>query len=190
MTILVTGAAGFIGAYACRALAARGERVLGLDNYNSYYDPQIKRDRVAALCPDVAIAELDLTDRAGLEALFERERPTRVLHLAAKAFYPGKPPFPLLHVDTTWKFRDMITHRDTVAERYGVKLLVYTNEEGVRRGVNIGMLDDIKIGDWVLVHVGFAMSKIDEKEAAETLRTLQELGAYQEEFEQFKTSIN
>jgi sulfate adenylyltransferase subunit 2 len=59
-----------------------------------------------------------------------------MLHLAAKAFYPGKPPFPLLHVDTTWKFRDMITHRDTVAERYGVKLLVYTNEDGVKRGIN------------------------------------------------------
>lgn len=61
---------------------------------------------------------------------------------------------------------------------------------GVRRGVNIGMLDDIKIGDWVLVHVGFAMSKIDEKEAAETLRVLQELGAYEEEFEQFQTTID
>ena len=59
-----------------------------------------------------------------------------MLHLAAKAFYPGKPPFPLLHVDTTWKFADMIRHRDTVAERYGIKLLVYTNEEGVRRGIN------------------------------------------------------
>src|SRR5579863_1446694 len=59
-----------------------------------------------------------------------------MLHLAAKAFYPGKPPFPLLHVDTTWKFRDMIRHRDTVAQRYGMKLLVYTNEEGVRRGIN------------------------------------------------------
>lgn len=59
-----------------------------------------------------------------------------MLHLAVKAFYPSKPPFPLLHVDTTWKFRDMIRHRDTVAERYGVKLLVYTNEEGVRRGIN------------------------------------------------------
>jgi sulfate adenylyltransferase subunit 2 len=59
-----------------------------------------------------------------------------MLHLAAKAFYPGKPPFPLLHVDTTWKFKDMIRHRDTVAERYGVKLLVYTNEEGVKRGIN------------------------------------------------------
>jgi sulfate adenylyltransferase subunit 2 len=59
-----------------------------------------------------------------------------MLHLAAKAFYPSKPPFPLLHVDTTWKFRDMIRHRDTVAERYGVKLLVYTNEDGVKRGIN------------------------------------------------------
>jgi len=61
---------------------------------------------------------------------------------------------------------------------------------GVRRGVNIGMLDDVRIGDYVLVHVGFAMSKIDEKQAEETLRTLQELGSYQEEFEQFQTAIN
>ena len=58
-----------------------------------------------------------------------------MLHLTAKAFYPGKPPFPLLHVDTTWKFADMIRHRDTVAETYGVKLLVYVNEEGVKRGI-------------------------------------------------------
>ena len=61
---------------------------------------------------------------------------------------------------------------------------------GVRRNVNIGMLDDIEIGDYVLVHVGFAMSKIDEKEAEETLRLLRELGSYQEEFEQFQTTID
>ena len=59
-----------------------------------------------------------------------------MLHLAAKAFYPSKPPFPLLHVDTTWKFADMIRHRDTVAERYGVRLLVHVNEEGLARGIN------------------------------------------------------
>jgi sulfate adenylyltransferase subunit 2 len=59
-----------------------------------------------------------------------------LLHLAMKAFYPSKPPFPLLHVDTTWKFRDMIRHRDSIAERYGVKLLVYTNPEGLARGIN------------------------------------------------------
>jgi sulfate adenylyltransferase subunit 2 len=59
-----------------------------------------------------------------------------MLHLAMKAFYPSKPPFPLLHVDTTWKFRDMIRHRDEIAAKYGVKLLVYTNPEGLARGIN------------------------------------------------------
>jgi sulfate adenylyltransferase subunit 2 len=59
-----------------------------------------------------------------------------MLHLAMKAFYPSKPPFPLLHVDTGWKFRDMIKHRDRIAVEYGVKLLVYTNQEGVARGIN------------------------------------------------------
>jgi len=59
-----------------------------------------------------------------------------MLHLAAKAFYPSKLPFPLLHVDTKWKFADMIRHRDTIAEKYGVDLLVYTNQDGVARGIN------------------------------------------------------
>jgi sulfate adenylyltransferase subunit 2 len=59
-----------------------------------------------------------------------------MLHLALKAFYPSKPPFPLLHVDTTWKFAAMIRHRDMVAERYGVKLLTYTNPEGIARGIS------------------------------------------------------
>ncbi len=59
-----------------------------------------------------------------------------MLHLALKAFYPAKPPFPLLHIDTLWKFRDMIRHRDAIAQRYGVELLVYTNPEGAARGIN------------------------------------------------------
>ncbi|HYI81970.1 MAG TPA: sulfate adenylyltransferase subunit CysD [Acetobacteraceae bacterium] len=59
-----------------------------------------------------------------------------MLHLALKAFYPGKPPFPLLHVDTTWKFRDMIAFRDETARRLGLELIVHVNEEGLRRGVN------------------------------------------------------
>jgi sulfate adenylyltransferase subunit 2 len=59
-----------------------------------------------------------------------------MLHLARKAFYPGKPPFPLLHVDTLWKFREMIAFRDATARRLGLELIVHTNEEGVRRGIN------------------------------------------------------
>ena len=60
-----------------------------------------------------------------------------MLHLARKAFYPAKPPFPLLHVDTTWKFRDMIAFRDSyVRQELGLELIVYINEEGRRAGVN------------------------------------------------------
>jgi hydrogenase expression/formation protein HypC len=62
---------------------------------------------------------------------------------------------------------------------------------GVRRNINIGMLeqDAVGLGDYVLIHVGFAMSKVDEKEALETLRLLQELGEYELEMDQFKSSI-
>jgi sulfate adenylyltransferase subunit 2 len=59
-----------------------------------------------------------------------------MLHLAMKAFYPGKPPFPLLHVDTTWKFKEMIAFRDATAARLGLKLHVHINDEGVARGIN------------------------------------------------------
>ncbi len=58
-----------------------------------------------------------------------------MLHLAMKAFYPAPPPFPLLHVDTTWKFREMIAFRDEMALRLGMKLIVHTNQEGVAQGI-------------------------------------------------------
>jgi sulfate adenylyltransferase subunit 2 len=58
-----------------------------------------------------------------------------MLHLAMKAFYPARPPFPFLHVDTTWKFREMIRFRDDTAKRLGIELLVHTNPEGIERGI-------------------------------------------------------
>ncbi|NKB39244.1 MAG: sulfate adenylyltransferase subunit CysD [Gammaproteobacteria bacterium] len=58
-----------------------------------------------------------------------------MLHLAMKAFYPSKPPFPLLHVDTTWKFHEMIEFRDNLAKELGLELLVHINEDGVKQGV-------------------------------------------------------
>jgi hydrogenase expression/formation protein HypC len=57
---------------------------------------------------------------------------------------------------------------------------------GVRRNVNIALLDAVGVGDYVLIHVGFALSRVDEREAVETLRLLEELGSYQDEFDQFK----
>jgi sulfate adenylyltransferase subunit 2 len=79
------------------------------------------------------------------EVVAECERPVMLysigkdssvmLHLAMKAFYPAKPPFPLLHVDTTWKFREMITFRDQMAAKLGLDLIVHINPEGVARGI-------------------------------------------------------
>jgi sulfate adenylyltransferase subunit 2 len=59
-----------------------------------------------------------------------------MLHLAMKAFYPAKPPFPVMHVDTTWKFREMIAFRDRVTTELGLKLIVHINHEGLQRGIN------------------------------------------------------
>jgi len=80
------------------------------------------------------------------EVVAEAERPVMLysigkdssvmLHLARKAFYPSPPPFPLLHVDTTWKFRDMYALRDTVAAESGMELIVYHNPEALERGIN------------------------------------------------------
>ena len=79
------------------------------------------------------------------EVVAECERPVMLysigkdssvmLHLAMKAFYPSKPPFPLLHVDTTWKFREMIAFRDQMAAKLGLDLLVHINQDGLARGI-------------------------------------------------------
>lgn len=59
-----------------------------------------------------------------------------MLHLAMKAFYPEKPPFPFMHIDTTWKFHEMIEFRDRKAEELGIEMIVYTNQDGVKQGIN------------------------------------------------------
>ena len=59
-----------------------------------------------------------------------------MLHIARKAFFPGPPPFPFLHIDTTWKFREMITFKNKIADQYGIKMLTYTNQDGLMRGIN------------------------------------------------------
>lgn len=59
-----------------------------------------------------------------------------MLHLALKAFYPEKPPFPFMHIDTTWKFKEMIKFRDYVTQKYGLDMIVYSNQEGIKKGIN------------------------------------------------------
>jgi UDP-glucuronate 4-epimerase len=85
--ILVTGAAGFVGSYVSARLAAMGHQVFGCDNFNDYYDPQLKRDRLAALLdPAGVVCEVvELADASQVDALFARVKPTLVVHLAAQA---------------------------------------------------------------------------------------------------------
>ena len=87
MNILVTGAAGFIGMHVVQRLAARGDRVVGIDNLNAYYDPALKEARLAELSglPQFRFERLDIADGPALDALFAREKFDRVVHLAAQA---------------------------------------------------------------------------------------------------------
>jgi UDP-glucuronate 4-epimerase len=87
LKVLVTGAAGFIGMHVSQLLLARGDQVVGLDNLNDYYDPQLKLDRLARLTPHVGFrfVRLDVADRSGMERLFGESGFDRVVHLAAQA---------------------------------------------------------------------------------------------------------
>jgi UDP-glucuronate 4-epimerase len=87
MKVLVTGAAGFIGMYTAERLLARGDQVVGIDNLNDYYDPQLKRDRLARLKeqPGFEFRLLDVADREGMAALFAEGGVDRIVHLAAQA---------------------------------------------------------------------------------------------------------
>ncbi|GGA85759.1 NAD-dependent epimerase [Arenimonas soli] len=87
MTIVVSGTAGFIGFHVAKALLGRGAQVVGVDNLNDYYDPSLKRARLARLegLPGYAHVTADLADRTAIEDLFAKARPSRVVHLAAQA---------------------------------------------------------------------------------------------------------
>src|SRR5690606_30490215 len=87
MKVLVTGAAGFIGCFTAKRLLERGDTVVGLDNFNDYYDPALKEARAALLAPfpNFRMVRMDLADREGMERLFAEEKFDKVVHLAAQA---------------------------------------------------------------------------------------------------------
>lgn len=102
MTVLVTGAAGFIGSHVATSLLARGERVIGVDNLNSYYDPDLKKARLARLTahPGYTDVRADIADRGVISEVFSAHHPRRVVHLAAQAGVRYSLVNPAAYVDT------------------------------------------------------------------------------------------
>jgi UDP-glucuronate 4-epimerase len=133
MKILITGAAGFIGMHTALVLLARGDEVVGIDNLNDYYDPQIKRDRLARLSafPNFRFIEVDIADRPGIERVFAAERFDKVVNLAAQAGVRYSIQNPHAYVDAN------IVGFVNILEgcrHSGVKHLVYASSSSVYGG--------------------------------------------------------
>jgi UDP-glucuronate 4-epimerase len=137
MKILVTGAAGFIGFHTAKALLDRGDTVVGLDNFNDYYDVSLKEARAAVLdeYPDFDMARIDLKDREAMEALFAKHKFEKVVHLAAQAGVRYSLENPHAYIDSnivgTLNILEGCRHND-------VKHLVYASSSSVY-GANTAM---------------------------------------------------
>ena len=133
MKILVTGAAGFIGMHVSQILLARGDEVVGLDNLNDYYDPQLKHNRLARLTPQPGFrfVKLSVEDRAGMEALFAAEKFDRVVHLAAQAGVRYSLTNPHAYIDANIQGYMNILEG---CRHHGVQHLVYASSSSVYGG--------------------------------------------------------
>lgn len=131
MNILVTGAAGFIGAHCVLRLLRDGHRVCGLDNFNDYYDPLLKHDRVAwvkSQAGEFPLARIDLTDTSAIDELFQLHRPDVVIHLAAQAGVRYSLENPRAYVDSNLTgFLNILES----CRRHPVKHLIYASSSSV-----------------------------------------------------------
>ncbi|MFM1803558.1 MAG: hypothetical protein RL136_437 [Planctomycetota bacterium] len=136
--VLVTGAAGFIGSHVAHRLLDRGERVVGLDDLNDYYDPTLKEARLARLTPreGFSFTRMDVADRPGMESLFAEHRFPRVVHLAAQAGvrYSITNPHAYVHANIVG-FQNILEGCRAVHERHGgCAHLVYASSSSVYGG--------------------------------------------------------
>lgn len=132
MNILVTGGAGFIGSAVAKALMERGDTPILIDNFNDYYDPKLKRDRISVFLGEYTgkfrLYEGDIRDRAFLDSVFEAEKPEKVVHLAAMAGVRYSLERPELYADVN--VMGTLNMLDC-ARKYGVKNFVYASSSSV-----------------------------------------------------------
>ncbi|MEI6650097.1 MAG: NAD-dependent epimerase/dehydratase family protein [Candidatus Moraniibacteriota bacterium] len=132
MNILVTGGAGFIGSAVAKALMERGDTPILIDNFNDYYDPQLKRDRISIFLAGYEgkfrLYEGDIRDKAFLDTVFEKERPEKIVHLAAMAGVRYSLERPELYADVNVMGTLNILE---CARKYGTKHFVYASSSSV-----------------------------------------------------------
>ena len=133
MNILVTGGAGFIGSAVTKRLAARGDRVIILDNFNDYYDPQLKRDRISVFLKgvDFKLYEGDIRDAKLVDKIFEEETIEKVVHLAAMAGVRYSIQDPLLYADVNVNGTLVLLE---AARKHAVRNFVYASSSSVYGG--------------------------------------------------------
>ncbi len=132
MKILITGGAGFIGSATAKKLMDRGDTPILIDNFNDYYDPKLKKDRIAKFLKGYKgkfrLYKGDIRDRKFLERVFKKERPVRIIHLAAMAGVRSSLDNPGLYVDVNVMGT---THLLDLAVQYGIKNFVYASSSSV-----------------------------------------------------------
>ncbi len=131
MKVLVTGIAGFIGNEVALRLLSRGDTVIGVDNLNPYYDPQLKRDRMNRLKGDVAFYEKNIADKEAMLAIFKEHRPDRVVHLAAQAGVRYSLTHPDVYVES-----NLVGHLNLLeaCRNFPVEHMVYASSSSVYGG--------------------------------------------------------
>jgi UDP-glucuronate 4-epimerase len=128
MRILVTGGAGFIGSHLVEKLLATGHSVAILDDFNDYYDPQIKRENIAGVLKDVAVNQVDLRENGAVRDLFHREKFETVVHLAARAGVRPSIQYPQLYYDTNV---NGTLHLLEAARMTGVERFIFASSSSV-----------------------------------------------------------
>lgn len=130
-TVLITGIAGFIGSSTAHVLADRGDTVIGIDNFNPYYDPSLKRARASRLAGKATIHECDVADYAALKKVFSRHKVDKICHLAAQAGvrYSIENPFAYEHANALGTLNML-----EICREFGVKTIVYASSSSVYGG--------------------------------------------------------
>ncbi|OGY85729.1 MAG: hypothetical protein A2233_03790 [Candidatus Kerfeldbacteria bacterium RIFOXYA2_FULL_38_24] len=133
MKILVTGSAGFIGFHTSQALLKRGDEVIGVDNFNDYYDPQLKRDRNAILekFANFKLSEIDFSDLASLEQVFKNEKIDKICHLGAQAGVRYSITNPFVYQETNLKGTLNLLE---MARHYQIKDFIFASSSSVYGG--------------------------------------------------------